>query len=331
MQPFAGLPDRSLPLAGARILYARSAFWDTTFGPCVELADGLPVAVFHRDEAELAGLDAEPGQKGGKCRANRPKRPVLDLQREPETVGRAGAEQALRATLGRPSRRAPERASRRPRPARAASPGARCIAATTRGPPSSSRQAPERVRAAVERERERRHAAAVDRDRDRGGVDLGRGGDLGEHLLLQRMRREPVARRLEPARPADGEEAGVLARAVVLDRRRLRRRSRARPRPPAPRRAARGRPRAARAAARCDAQAIASSRSPRSGRARTSGSAWSGFADERRNVRSRGSPASATILPVAHRDARGPCAPPRRRRRASLRPGSGRPLREDYA
>ena len=52
----------------------------------------------------------------------------------------------------------------------------------------------------------------------------------------------------------------------------------------------------------CEAHAIAISRSARSGRARTSGSACSGLAEERRNVRSRGSPASATICAVAHGD-----------------------------
>ena len=160
------------------------------------------------------------------------------------------------------------------------------------------RQLGERVGAAVEGQREGRHAAAVDRDRHLAGVDARRRAATSRAVSsLQRMRREPVAARLEAARAADGEEARVLARAVVLDRRRVGVRSRGRPR---------SRARAASSArtasscsggARCEAQAIAISRSSRSGLARTSGSAWSGFADERRKVSSCGSPASATIWP----------------------------------
>ena len=187
---------------------------------------------------------------------------------------------------------------RRPRPARGASPGGRASPRRRAAPPSSRGSCANAcahrssgsanvgtpqpsIATGIVRRRRTPAAAATSR----------------EQLLLQRMRREPVAARLEPARPADGEEARVLARAVVLDRRRRPRPSRARPRSPARLRGARGRRRAAPGGARCEAHAIAISRSPRSGRARTSGSAWSGLADERRKVRSRGSPASATICP----------------------------------
>src|SRR6188474_2485979 len=50
-------------------------------------------------------------------------------------------------------------------------------------------------------------------------------------------------------------------------------------------------------AARCEAHISAISSSSRSGRARTAGSAWIGFADERRNVTRLGSPAASSILP----------------------------------
>ena len=47
----------------------------------------------------------------------------------------------------------------------------------------------ERVRHPLERERVGQDAAAVDRGRQRGGLDLGRRGDLREHRLLAGMRR----------------------------------------------------------------------------------------------------------------------------------------------
>ena len=50
-------------------------------------------------------------------------------------------------------------------------------------------------------------------------------------------------------------------------------------------------------AARCEAQASAISSSSRSGRARTTGSAWIGFADERRYVTSDASPAESSTRP----------------------------------
>ena len=108
----------------------------------------------------------------------------------------------------------------------------------------------------------------------------------------------------------------MLARAVVLDRRRLAARSRARPRV-AGAAASSARTRASCSGrARCDAHAIAISRSSRSGRARTSGSAWIGFAEERRNVTSRGSPplrrSSARRAPRRRgRCARASTTPPR--------------------
>ena len=81
----------------------------------------------------------------------------------------------------------------------------------------------EHQRHPLEREREREHAAAVDRGRDLLPLGVGGGRDLGEARVLDGMGLEPVA----AARPAMGtaerEHAGVLARAVVLERRRPRR------------------------------------------------------------------------------------------------------------
>ena len=78
------------------------------------------------------------------------------------------------------------------------------------------------MRAAVERQRERRHSAPVDCDGNVDRVDPCRGGHLGEQFHLERMGGEAVTPGLEAARPADSEEACVLARAVVLDRQRPR-------------------------------------------------------------------------------------------------------------
>ena len=64
-------------------------------------------------------------------------------------------------------------------------------------------------------------AAAVDRGRDLVGRDVGGSRDLGVAGVLDRMRREPVAAAGPAVHPAEREHPGVLARAVVLKRRRL--------------------------------------------------------------------------------------------------------------
>ena len=170
-------------------------------------------------------------------------------------------------------------------------------AAVERGQPG------ERVRAPVERQRERRHAAPVDRDRQSTTAATSAAAATSRSIsCCSGCSQQAVPVRLAAARPADGEEAGVLAGAVVLDRGRRRRRTRDRPRSPVQPRGDARTAASCSGAARCDAQAIAISRSSRSGRARTSGSAWIGFADERRNVTSVGRRRRATIAPVPHRD-----------------------------
>ena len=79
----------------------------------------------------------------------------------------------------------------------------------------------EHQRHPLERQREGDHAAAVDRRRDLLGRDVGRRGDLGEAGVLDRMRRQPVAAARPAVHPAEREHPGVLAGAVVLERRRL--------------------------------------------------------------------------------------------------------------
>jgi hypothetical protein len=68
----------------------------------------------------------------------------------------------------------------------------------------------ERVRHALERQRERDDAAAVHTGRDRGCVDLGSCGHLGEQLPLAWVPGKAVARGWPSARPAEREDAGVL-------------------------------------------------------------------------------------------------------------------------
>ena len=115
--------------------------------------------------------------------------------------------------------------------------------------------------------------------------------------VLDRMRREPVAAARPALRPAEREHAGVLARAVVLQARSAPDRTRARPRSAG---AFASRLRTAASCsgeARCEADAIAISSLVRSSRARTSGSAWNGFAEERRYATRSGSPACSTTAP----------------------------------
>ena len=147
-------------------------------------------------------------------------------------------------------------------------------------------------------------AAAVDRRRHRRRVDLGRA-------------RRP--RRAAPAEP-DGRGAGsppsasrAPGRAPASPRacrsscggaarRLLAPHSRSSSRRRRLARAARAPPSSCSGEARCEAEAIARSRSSRSSRARASGSAWSGFAEERMKVTSPGSPAAPTSVAVANGD-----------------------------
>ena len=162
------------------------------------------------------------------------------------------------------------------------------IAATTLAPPSSRGSWANACSAAVEREREGRHAAAVDRDR---------------HLVEARRRPRRRPRRGSP--PAtDASRAGSRgSRGRARGRRRgspracpsscagsatARHRSRGRPRSPARQRGARAPRRAAPAAPGARRRRSRARGRGCPGRARTSGSACSGFADERRNVSERG-------------------------------------------
>ena len=74
----------------------------------------------------------------------------------------------------------------------------------------------------LERQREGEHAAAVDGGRQVVGATSGRLGDLGQACVLDRVRREPIAAARPALGAAEREHPGVLARAVVLERRRLR-------------------------------------------------------------------------------------------------------------
>ena len=97
-------------------------------------------------------------------------------------------------------------------------------------------------------------------------------GDLHEQLLLQRMPAEAVAARLEPARPADGEEARVLAEqlcSIGVGAGPVSSSSSVAGAAASSDRTASS----CSGSAMCDAHAIAISRSSTSGRARTSGSA----------------------------------------------------------
>lgn len=74
-------------------------FWKTTFVTDLHNPDFFSAAVLHGDNAELPGLDPEPTEEGRKRGADRPVRPVLDLERDPEAVVRAGAEEPFSPAL----------------------------------------------------------------------------------------------------------------------------------------------------------------------------------------------------------------------------------------
>ena len=205
------------------------------------------------------------------------------------------------------------------------------IAAITRAAPFEPGQSAERVGAAVERERERRERRTRRSRRTTDArVDVRRAGDLREQLLLEGVRRRPVAVRLETAVRADGQESGVLARAGVVDRVGAAPVSRSASVAPACASSVRtasscsGR-------ARCEAHAIAISRSARSGRA----------ADERKRLqRLRGRAEERDETRIARfgddlarraRRRRGPRGPPRRHCHGSPRPDAGSAIRGGYA
>src|SRR5439155_5342698 len=82
------------------------------------------------------------------------------------------------------------------------------------------RQTRERMGHSLERQRERKYAAAVDRAADLVLGDLCSLGVDGEHLALHAVPLEPVALAPPAMDAAEGKHAGVLAGAVVLERRR---------------------------------------------------------------------------------------------------------------
>ena len=123
-------------------------------------------------------LDAEEREDVRHRRAEWPERAVHDLERDPEAVGRRGAEEAFRPALGDPAvERLDQPRVVGDRAAGGAS-DARASRRTTRSPPSALREARERVRRPLERQREGRHAAAVDPGRQRARLDLRQLGDL---------------------------------------------------------------------------------------------------------------------------------------------------------
>ena len=178
-------------------------------------------------------------------------------------------------------------------------------AATIGSPPSSDGSRPNIAAARRSGSANVTHAAAVDPGHDRRRIDTRRGRDLARASPADTDAQRAGSPRRPTLGTAECEEARVLAGAVVLDRRRARA---ALELAPPRRRHCEQSPHGGKllGPARCDAHAIAISSSSRSGRARTTGSAWIGFADERRKVTSSGSPATRTIRPSRRRP-RAPC------------------------
>ena len=203
------------------------------------------------------------------------------------------------------------------------------MAATTRRPTLEPGQLGERVSAAVERQGERRNAAAVDRHRHLVEAHACGRGDLEPDLLLQRMGSEPVVVGLEAAGAADGEKARVLARAVVLDRRRVGSglevglgRGRVCEERAHGVELLRQRPVRGAGDRELAVVDVGSRAGERQRLERLRRRAEKGEEARRRRPRRR----SGRRAPQR----REPCAGPRRRRHGSPRPGSGRPLQEHY-
>ena len=175
----------------------------------------------------------------------------------------------------------------RVRRASRARPGRRLRA--TRGGRTRARIAPASARTSGRRSRRRR--SAID-----AGSTSAAAATSSSIARWHGWSEQPVALDRPTLGSTEREEARVLAGAVVLDALRA---------DPALEvvlgRRRRGENRRTTAScsgvAPCEAQASATCSSSRSGRARTTGSAWSGFADERRYVTSPGSPAASSTRP----------------------------------
>ena len=242
-------------------------------------------------------VDAERREEGGERRAERAAGAVLALERDAEAVAVRLRRGGLRRRPSRTSRARRASAGSRRRRGRRRGPGARASRRRRGSPPGSCSK---RANACAIRSSGSAKVTTPQPSVAVGElvrVDVGGLGVRGAAGLLHRMVGQAVALGRPAVRAAEGEHAGVLAGAVVED-------LSAAGGPPAGR--ARGRPRSAGAfassartaaiwssVARCEAEAIARSRSSRSSRARASGSAWIGFDEERMKHVSPASPASA--------------------------------------
>ena len=289
-------PDRPFPLA-TRESYTRDQRFGTRLFNLVRTAPTGSPRLF-----STVTMPSSPGSRPsrrknvGKCRTNGAKGAVLDLERDAQTRRANRRRTGPRRHPSRPSRGTLGRTPRRPRSTPRASPGARQSPRRPAQPPSSRGS---RAKAWAQRSRGSANVGTPQPSTATGiesGSTSAAPATSAQQLALQRMRREAVAVRLVAALAAEDEKARVLPEHVC---------SSGVGSGPVSRSASVAGAAASNARTAsscsgrcpCDAHAIAISRSSRSGRARTSGSAWSGFAAERRKVRTRASPASATICP----------------------------------
>ena len=229
-----------------------------------DLAARLAAAVRDRRDGERVGSGERRAGAATSASAAATARvfPSSTLSANPEPVRAARAHRALRRPPWQPSRAARASGSSPPPQARGSGRGARASRRATRAPPGELGQ-PCRTRAPCGSSGSAKvttpqPSTPVGID---SAVDLGRCRDLGEQLALARMLGEPIALARPAARTAQGQEAGVLSRAVVLERGRLRAPSRAPTRRPARPRGDSGRRRSGRAGR---GETRTRSRSPRS-------------------------------------------------------------------
>ena len=294
-------PCSRLALAAARILNSYPQTCEQFFSTGSRGRRRSRLGCCDRHGSKPGTVEPEPSRKEPSAGRARGPLPSSTLSASPSPSGPAAQSSPSAPPLQ------PVRQPRCPRACTADQrPGARASPRRTRAAFALALEARERRRHPLEREGERDDAAAVDRGRDAVRVQAARPRPRRGIVCCTGCSAAGSPRSRQPCARQSGEHAGVLAGAVVVEpRRRLpsaaalevvlavaRAPWRA---APARRRAARGRRGARRRRSRGRAR-----RGRR--RARASGSAWNGFADERMNVTSAGSPADATICAVLHRD-----------------------------
>ena len=197
---------------GAALAHASTAQDERGDQPTRHLAHGSPS---HVSTGTVPNSSPSPRKRASAGR-RRAHAAVLDLQGDADPSGGRGADQPLRAALRDPARLKAHQVG----VGRAALVADQAGVGGHRGRRSGRRRRASRAARtstpSARAEREGEDAAAVDRGREpRRGLSSAASATSSMEQLLHRVSAKPVALDRPPARAADGEEAGVLAGAVV--------------------------------------------------------------------------------------------------------------------